>query len=43
LADQERHAIEALTEVLMPLLTRPIRESADDKAPADIAPSTGDA
>jgi hypothetical protein len=40
--DQERHAIEALAELLVPLLARPLRESADEAAPSDVTPSTGE-
>ena len=40
--DQERHAIEALAELLVPLLARPLRESADEDAPSDVTPSTGE-
>jgi hypothetical protein len=41
-ADQERHAIEALAELLMPLVTGPLRESPAEDAPSDVTPSTGE-
>jgi hypothetical protein len=41
-ADQERHAIDALAELLVPLLARPLRESADEDSPSDVTPSTGE-
>lgn len=41
-ADQERHAIDALAELLVPLLARPHRESANADAPSDFKSSTGE-
>lgn len=40
--DQERHAIEALAELLVPLPARPLRESAEEDALSDVTPSTGE-
>jgi hypothetical protein len=37
--DEERHAIEALAELLVPLVIGPLRESADQDAPRDVPPS----
>jgi hypothetical protein len=37
--DQERQAIEALAELLVPLVTGQLRESADRDAPSDVPPS----
>jgi hypothetical protein len=41
-ADEERHAIEALAELLVPLLARPHRESANEDTPSDFKSSTGE-
>jgi hypothetical protein len=41
-ADQEHQAIEALAELMVPLVTGPLRESADEDAPSDVTPSTGE-
>jgi hypothetical protein len=40
--DEERHAIEALAELLVPLVTGPLREAADHDTPCDVPPSTGE-
>jgi len=40
--DQERHAIEARAELMVPLLARPLRGSADEDAPSDVPPPTGE-
>jgi hypothetical protein len=39
--DQERHAVEALAKLLVPLLARPLRDSAEEDALSDVTPSTG--
>src|ERR1035437_4658122 len=41
-ADQERHAIEALAELLVPFLTGPRPGSPHQDAPFDVTPSTGE-
>ena len=33
--DQERHAIEALAELMVPLVTGPLRESVDEDVPSE--------
>jgi len=40
--DQERHAIEALAELLVLSVTGPLRVSDDEGAPCDVTPSTGE-
>ena len=40
--DQQRHAIEALAELLVPILARPLRESADEDAPSDVTQPNGE-
>jgi hypothetical protein len=40
--DREHQAIEALAELMVPLVTGPLRGSADEDAPSDVAPSTGE-
>jgi hypothetical protein len=41
-ADQERHAIDALAELLVPFLTGPHPGSPHQDAPFDVTPSTGE-
>jgi hypothetical protein len=41
-ADQERQAIEALADLMVPLVTAPLRGSADEDAPSEVTPSTGE-
>jgi hypothetical protein len=41
-ADEERQAVEALAELLVPLLAGPPRTSADHDAPSDGAPTSGE-
>jgi len=40
--DQEQQAIEALAELMVPLVTGQLRGSADEGAPSDVTPSTGE-
>jgi hypothetical protein len=40
--DQERNAIEALAELMVPLVTGQLRRSADEDAPSAVTPSAGE-
>jgi hypothetical protein len=40
--DQERQAIDAWAELMVPLVTGPLRGSADEDAPSHVPPSTGE-
>ncbi len=40
--DQEQQAIEGLAELMVPLVTGPLRGSANEDSPSDVTPSAGE-